>query len=61
MMDESYRLLALQQTMEKENADDRGVMLVGLSVNETMRKLLEAGLPKKAEKVRGDFKVPDKR
>ena len=60
MMDESYRLLALQQTMEKET-EDRGLALVGLSVNETIRALLKASLPKKAEKIRGDFKVPDKR
>ena len=62
MMDDSYRLLALQQAMEKESTTEgRHVPLVGLSVNETIRKCLEAGLPKKAEKIRGDFKVPDKR
>lgn len=58
-MDDAYRLLSLQQSLEKE-AEDR-ISLVGLSVNDTMRVCIEAGLPKKAERVRGDFKVPDKR
>ncbi|KAL7416492.1 Vps16, C-terminal region-domain-containing protein [Mrakia frigida] len=59
MMDDSYRLLSLQQALEKE-AEDR-ISLVGLSINDTIRTCIEAGLPKKAERVRGDFKVPDKR
>lgn len=59
MMDDSYRLLALQQSFEKE-AENR-ISLIGLSVNDTIRTCIEAGLPKKAERVRGDFKVPDKR
>lgn len=59
MVDEQLRLLAYQQTLEKE-ADTRK-HYVGLSVNETIRQCLLSGWPKKAEKVRADWKVPDKR
>lgn len=59
MMDESYRLLSLQQAFERE-ADNR-LVLAGLSINETIRSCIVAGLPKKAERIRTDFKVPDKR
>ena len=58
-MDESLRLLAFQQQLEKDV--DGGVKFVGLSVTETIRACIVAGMPKKAERVRGDFKVPDKR
>ncbi len=34
---------------------------VGLSINDTIRALLIYGYPKKADKVKSDFKVPDKR
>ncbi|KIY70700.1 vacuolar assembling/sorting protein VPS16 [Cylindrobasidium torrendii FP15055 ss-10] len=59
MMDEYGRLLALQQQLEKD-ADGR-VVLYGLSVTETIRACLTNGLSKKADKVKSDFKVPDKR
>jgi len=59
MMDESSRLLTLQEQLEKE-ADGK-VMFFGLSVNETIRTCLMNGMSKRADKVKSDFKVPDKR
>jgi hypothetical protein len=59
MMDESVRLLTLQQTLERE-ADGK-VPFFGLSVNETMRACLLNGMSKRADKVKADFRVPDKR
>ena len=59
MMDESVRLLSFQQVLEKE-ADGK-IPFVGLSVSETIRTCLLNGMSKRAEKVRSDFKVPDKR
>ena len=35
--------------------------LIGLSLNDTMSELLRIGLGKRAEKVRSDWKVYDKR
>lgn len=61
MMDEAYRLLAQQQTLEKEAEPEMGLHVVGLSVNETISVLLKVGLAKKADRVRADFKVPDRR
>lgn len=60
MVDDQVRLLVLQQQLEQEHAAS-GRTFVGASVNETVRQCLLAGLEKKAEKVRSDFKVPDKR
>ncbi|OBZ67332.1 Vacuolar protein sorting-associated protein 16 [Grifola frondosa] len=59
MMDESARLLTLQQQLEKE-ADGK-IPFFGLSVNETIRTCLINGMSKRADKVKSDFKVPDKR
>jgi hypothetical protein len=58
MVDEQIRLLVFQQTLEQENPDKK---FVGLSINNTIRSCILGGLEKKAEKVRSDFKVPDKR
>lgn len=58
MIDDQIKLLAFQHTLEQENP---GKTFVGFSVNETVRSCLIGGLPKKAEKLRSDFKVPDKR
>jgi len=58
-MDESARLLAFQQTLEKDT--DGRVKFVGFSINETIIKCITAGLPKRADKVRADWKVPEKR
>lgn len=59
MMDESVRLLIFQQQLEKE-APSHGPF-VGLSVNETIKSCIVNGIPKKADKMKSDWKVPDKR
>ncbi|KAH9899211.1 vacuolar protein sorting-associated protein 16 [Cubamyces lactineus] len=59
MMDESVRLLTFQQQLEKE-ADGK-IVFFGLSVNETIRTCLVNGMSKRADKLKSDFKVPDKR
>jgi len=58
MMDESARLLALQQQLENE-ADGK-VKYFGLSISETIRVCILNG-SKRTEKVKSDFKVSDKR
>ncbi|KAG6888102.1 hypothetical protein C0995_010667 [Termitomyces sp. Mi166 len=59
MMDESVRLLTFQQQLEKES--DGKVEFFGTSINETIRLCILNGLSKRADKVKSDFKVPDKR
>ncbi|KAG6377543.1 Vps16, C-terminal region-domain-containing protein [Boletus reticuloceps] len=59
MMDESARLLAMQQQLEKES--DGKVKFFGKSVSETIRTCLMNAMSKKADKVKSEFKVPDKR
>jgi hypothetical protein len=58
-MDEYSRLLTFQQTLEKETADK--IEFFGLSVDETIKKCLLNGMSKRADKLKSDFKVPDKR
>ncbi|KAF4618727.1 hypothetical protein D9613_010167 [Agrocybe pediades] len=57
--DEYARLLAYQQQLEAE-ADGK-FKVFGASLNETMRICILNGLSKKADKIKSDFKVPDKR
>nr|GAT52933.1 vacuolar protein sorting vps16 [Mycena chlorophos] len=59
MMDESARLLTFQQQLEKES--DGKVAFFGLSINETIRACVTNGLSKRADKIKSDFKVADKR
>jgi hypothetical protein len=59
MMDESVRLLTFQQQLEKE-ADGK-ISFFSLSVNDTIRECIINGLSKRADKIKGDFKVSDKR
>lgn len=59
MAEDSLRLLTLQEQMEREL--ENKYSFVGLNVNETMSYLLQIGLGKRAEKIRSDWKVPDKR
>ncbi|KAF9010009.1 vacuolar assembling sorting protein VPS16 [Cyathus striatus] len=59
MMDENVRILTLQQQLEKEV--DGSVTFFGLSVNETIRMCILNGLSKRVDKIKSDFKVPDKR
>ncbi|KAM6503468.1 vacuolar assembling/sorting protein VPS16 [Amanita muscaria] len=59
MMDESVRLLTLQEQLEKET--DGKVPVFGLCVNETIKKCCMNDMSKRADKIKADFKVPDKR
>lgn len=59
MMDENLKLLAFQLDLEKD-VDNR-VKFVGLSVSETIKLCLVNGLSKKADRVKKDWSVPDKR
>ena len=59
MAEDSLRLLTLQEQMEREL--ENKYTLAGLNVNETMSYLLQIGLGKRAEKIRSEWKVPDKR
>ncbi|KAH8987853.1 vacuolar assembling/sorting protein VPS16 [Lactarius akahatsu] len=59
MMDEYSRLLAFQQTLEKETTDR--IEFFGLSVDETIKKCLLNGMSKRADKLKSDFKVSDRR
>lgn len=59
MMDESARLHAFQQQLEKEMNEK--ITFFGQSVNGTIKTCLLNGLLKKADKIKSDFKVPDKR
>lgn len=58
-MDESARLLAFQQMLEKDT--DGREKFIGASINETIIKCIIAGLHKRVDKARADWKVPDKR
>jgi hypothetical protein len=59
MVDDELRLLAFQQNLERES--DGRKSFVGLSVNETIRQCIVTGWSKKADKIKTDWKVPDKR
>src|SRR5258707_738814 len=59
MTDESARLLTFQQQLENET--DGKIKFFGLSVNQTMRACILNGFSKRADKIKSDFKVPDKR
>lgn len=51
--------MTVQLTLEKE-ADGK-ITFFGQSVNETIRTCLINGMTKRADKIKSDFKVPDKR
>ncbi|KAI7522925.1 vacuolar protein sorting-associated protein 16, partial [Hortaea werneckii] len=55
-LEEAQKLLRFQEAFEKD-LDDR---FVGLSVNQTMSKLIRAGHAKRAQKVQSEFKVSEK-
>ena len=59
MTDERARLLVFQQQLENE-ANGK-FKFFGLTVNETIKACLLNGLSKRADKIKSDFKVPDKR
>ncbi|KAG8842157.1 hypothetical protein FRB91_004386 [Serendipita sp. 411] len=58
MVEESARLLALQQTLEKDV--DGKAAFVGLSVSDTIMLCIQCGLGKRAERMRGEWKVSDR-
>ncbi|KAK0553670.1 Vacuolar protein sorting-associated protein 16 [Tilletia horrida] len=59
LIEEQTRLLGFQAALESE---DGGIhRFIGLSVNETVRQCLLKGMLRKAEKIRTDWKIPDKR
>jgi hypothetical protein len=59
MAEDAKRLLSLQMAYERELAHK--FTFAGLSVNDFIFTLLCEGLGKRAEKVRADWRVPDKR
>ncbi|RSH95606.1 hypothetical protein EHS25_000698 [Saitozyma podzolica] len=59
MADDAHRLLTLQLAYEREL--DHKFSFVGLSVNDFIFVLLTSGFGKRAERVRSDWKVGDKR
>lgn len=56
---EAAQLLKMQEAFDKDVSDNTG-SFVGLSVNETIFKLIQSGYGKRATKIQSDFKVPDK-
>ncbi|KIO15844.1 hypothetical protein M407DRAFT_235273 [Tulasnella calospora MUT 4182] len=58
-MDEYAKLLALQKLLEDEAGGK--ISFVGLSVNDTIRRCITTGYLKRADRIRSDFKVPEKR
>jgi hypothetical protein len=59
MAEDAKRLLSLQLAYEREL--DYKFQFAGLSVNDFIYTLLSEGFGKRAEKVRADWRVPDKR
>ena len=57
---EAAQLLKMQEAFDKDVSDTSSGSFVGLSVNETMFRLIKSGYSKRATKVQNDFKVPDK-
>ena len=56
---EETQLLKMQEAFDKDVADSSGAF-IGLSVNETMYRLVRSGYSKRAAKVQSEFKVPEK-
>lgn len=59
MAEDAQRLLSLQLAYEREL--EHKFAFTGLSVNDFMSKLLVEGFGKRADRVRADWKVSDKR
>lgn len=58
-LSEATVLLKMQESFDKEITDSSG-SYVGLSVNETMFRLIRSGYGKRASRVNSEFKVPEK-
>ena len=59
MAEDAHRLLSLQVAYEREL--DHKFSFAGLSVNDFISRLLIEGFGKRAERVRADWKISDKR
>ncbi|GAD99952.1 vacuolar protein sorting vps16 [Paecilomyces variotii No. 5] len=57
-LSEEIQLLKIQENLDKDVAD--GTEFVGLSVNETVYRLIRSGYGKRAQKIQGEFKMPEK-
>ena len=58
-LNEASQLLKLQEGFDKEVADNTD-SYIGLSLNDTMFRLVKNGYSKRASKLQSDFKVPEK-
>ena len=56
---EATQLLKMQEVFDKDVSDNEA-SYIGLSVNETLYRLLRSGYAKRAAKVQSEFKVPEK-
>ncbi|KAK2773743.1 hypothetical protein FQN53_003980 [Emmonsiellopsis sp. PD_33] len=56
---EAAQLLKIQEGLDKDVADG-GNEFIGLSINETIYRLIKAGYGKRASKIQSEFKVPEK-
>ena len=56
-MEDTTNLLALQAQLEQELHDT----FIGLSVNHTIKKLIQARQSAKLQKLRKDYRIPEKR
>ena len=59
-LSEAGQLLKMQEAFDKEVSDTSSGSFVGLSVNETMFRLIQSGYSKRASKLQSDFRVPEK-
>lgn len=55
---EASQLLKIQENLDKDLADRKEFL--GLSLNETIYRLIRSGYGKRAQKIQGEFKMPDK-
>jgi hypothetical protein len=56
-LDEASRLLHLQEVFERDLQE----RFMGVSVNETVFRLIRTGYSSRANKVKSEFKIPEKR
>ncbi|KAL1986479.1 hypothetical protein VTN96DRAFT_6238 [Rasamsonia emersonii] len=56
-LSEAAQLLKVQEALDKELSD--GPDFVGLSLNETVYRLIKSGYGKRAQKIHNDFKMPE--
>lgn len=57
-LSEEIQLLKVQENLDKDVAD--GTEFVGLSVNQTVYRLIRSGYAKRAQKIQSEFKMPEK-